>query len=340
MLTLGIESSCDETAIAVVQNGNKVLSSIVATQIETHKIYGGVIPEIAAREHLRNIYPLFQKALDKSAISTKHLELIAVTQGPGLIGALLIGVSFAKALGYALNIPVQPVDHVHSHIHGALLGCQTEVTFPALSLVVSGGHTNLYYMSHLTDFQLLASTMDDACGECFDKVAKMLGLDYPGGPQIEKMAREGDPSRIKMPKIMADHTASGFSYSGLKTHMYYLLQKEANLSDQRKKDICAAFQDEAFHQILRKLKIFLPVYKNEIKSVIIAGGVAANKRFRELISTAICDIPVFFPDLTYCSDNAAMVAALGWHLHHNQNSSFSMQWDAYSRYSFEAVTRS
>jgi len=213
MLVLGIESSCDETAIALVRDGREVLSSLVSSQIKVHAPYGGVVPEIAAREHLRSVRGLWKEAMNQAGIRPESIDLIAVTQGPGLIGALLVGASFARGLGTSLNKPLLPVDHVHGHVHGALLGLPSDIgeqdVFPALSLVVSGGHTNLYYMKSPVHFQLVASTVDDACGECLDKVAKLMGLPYPGGPHIEKLAKNGDPAAFRMPKMVPEKKRNG-----------------------------------------------------------------------------------------------------------------------------------
>lgn len=203
MLILGIESSCDETAIAVVREGREVLSSEIAGQHEFHEVFGGVVPEIAARRHQQVIQPLYELALRNAAVSISEIDAIAVTNGPGLIGAILVGASFAKGLALASRKPLIPVNHVHAHVHGALLGVDvpSKEIYPCLALVVSGGHTNLYYLEGPLDFQLLAGTVDDACGEAFDKVGKLLQLPYPGGPQIEIAARTGDKTRFKFPRI-------------------------------------------------------------------------------------------------------------------------------------------
>lgn len=337
-LVLGIETSCDETALSLIQN-KKVLISLVSSQIKDHAKFGGVIPEIAARKHLEVIPRLFDQLIEEAKIKPKDIDLISVTQGPGLVGALLVGSSFAKGLALSLEKPILPVNHVHAHVHGALLGLDESVKdselFPALSLVVSGGHTNLFYMKSSVDFELLAQSIDDACGECFDKVAKMLGLSYPGGPILEQMALGGDSAKFKMPKMMAKQKQLDFSYSGLKTHVYYLIKSMTDITDQDVADICASFQDNAFEQIIRRLK---QVYasRSDLNSILIAGGVAANKRFRALISSEI-NLPIFFPDLAYCSDNAAMVAAYGEALYKNPKTreahlSLNYDFDVYSRY--------
>lgn len=344
MIVLGIESSCDETAVAIVKNGHEVLSSKIASQVNVHRVFGGVVPEVAAREHLTAIQPLFAEAVAEAKIEPADIDLIGVTQGPGLIGALLVGVSFAKGLASYLAKPLMPVDHVHAHVHGALLGLEEslidEHVFPCLSLVVSGGHTNLYYMDSPTSFELMASTLDDACGECFDKVAKILGLPYPGGPKIEVLARNGNPSAVSMPTMVSEKQKMMFSYSGLKTHMLNFVEKQGSLSESECADLCASFQEEALGQLVRKLKQAVQIKGSNVKSVLIAGGVAANKRFREMVHSEL-KISSFFPKLTYCVDNAAMIAALAWHEYNidknDQQLLMNHDWDAYSRYRFEKV---
>ena len=336
MLILGIESSCDETAAAVVENGITVRSSEVFSQIETHKIFGGVVPEIAAREHLKVIHPIVQEALNKAGCALDDIDGIAITQGPGLVGALLVGITYAKGLALGTQKPLIPVNHVHAHVHGALLGVDEDLDslFPCLSLVVSGGHTNIYYMTSPTEFELLAQTIDDACGESFDKVAKLLGLGYPGGPKIEQLAKTGNPDNFSMPKMVEEKKRLMFSYSGLKTHMVNLRHRnKGTFTDAQAADLCAAFQEEALGQLVRKLVSAL--VGRDVASVLIAGGVAANNRFRELVSKSI-NVPVYFPHLRYCSDNAAMIAALGFHQYMTEENPDQVfkdyGWDAFSRY--------
>jgi N6-L-threonylcarbamoyladenine synthase len=260
-----------------------------------------------------------------------------------LIGALLVGISYAKSLAFASGKPLVPVNHVFAHVHGALLGLPPTVKrsdlFPALSLVVSGGHTNLYFMEHECDFQLVAYSIDDACGESFDKVGKLLGLPYPGGPEIEKLARSGDVSRFIMPRMLSDRSKLLFSYSGLKTHMVNLrrgLKDQFNTEDLA--DLCAGFQEEALGQLVRKLEVAEKKYP-QARSILIAGGVAANMRFRDLTKQHL-SVPVYFPDLGYCSDNAAMIAALGYSRYDTKTLDSeraiyrSYNWDAFSRYNF------
>ena len=252
------------------------------------------------------------------------------------MGALLVGISYAKGLALGSNKALVPVNHVHAHVHGALLGLDVELdqVFPCLALVVSGGHTNIYYMESPTKYELVAQTIDDACGESFDKVAKLFGLGYPGGPQIEKLARTGSSSAFRMPKMVEEKKKLLFSYSGLKTHMVNLRHRnKGEFTSSQIADLCASFQEEALGQLVRKLKSALVGRK--VGSILVAGGVAANQRFRELMAAAT-DVPVYFPHLRYCSDNAAMIAALGYHQFLNSSNPelefYDYDWDAFSRY--------
>jgi N6-L-threonylcarbamoyladenine synthase len=334
MIFLGIESSCDETALALVENGRRVLSSAISSQVDLHAKWGGVIPEIAAREHLNALSSLYIDMLKSTAFKANDVDGIAVTQGPGLIGCLLVGVSFAKGLAQASGKPLIPVNHVHAHVHGALLGLDAnyEDIFPTLALVVSGGHTNLYFMKSPRHFELLAHTIDDACGESFDKVGKMLGLPYPGGPHVESLARKGDPSKISLPRMIERKSQMVFSYSGLKTAVSRAIAGQST-TGQKLEDIAAAFQEEALGQIVRKLELACKV-RPESRSIIVAGGVAANQRFKNLVQ-GMTSLPVLFPPLNYCSDNGAMIAALGYHQWMAGEFDPSLGWDVYSRYPFE-----
>lgn len=339
MLILGIESSCDETAAALVQDGRVVLSSLISSQIAVHQTFGGVVPEIAAREHLKAIDPIVREALHQAGKTLADCDAIAITQGPGLIGSLLVGIAYAKGLALVSGKPLIPVDHVHAHVHGALLGLKDEVEtlFPSLALVVSGGHTNLYYMRTPVDFELIACSIDDACGESFDKVAKLFRLGYPGGPAIEKMARGGDPQSVAMPRMVKEKDRLEFSYSGLKTHMVNLKNREGDaITPERMRDLCASFQEEAMGQIVRKLARAVEL-KTDTRSILIAGGVAANARLRALLKESL-RVPSYFPELRFCSDNAAMIAAYGYHVCTRQGFPIgsSAEWDAYSRYAFPA----
>lgn len=333
MLIIGIETSCDETAIALVRNGREVLTSKIASQTPVHAKWGGVVPEIAAREHLSALHEMFSAAMTESQLKLSDIDAVAVTEGPGLIGCLLVGASFAKGLAQSLARPLIPINHVHAHVHGAILGVQKQVDqlFPTIALVVSGGHTNLYFLNGPTEFELLAHTMDDACGESFDKVGKMLGLPYPGGPHVETLAKSGDPGRVTMPTMLERKSQMAFSYSGLKTAVANAVRNpQPNISHS---DIAAAFQEQALGQLVRKLTESIKL-KPEAQSILIAGGVAANTRFKELVGAAI-KIPCYFPPLAYCSDNGAMIAAMAYYELQAGKRFPSMDWEVFSRYPFE-----
>lgn len=341
MLILGIESSCDETALAIVRDGVHVVASLVASQTESHEKFGGVVPEIASREHLSVLPKLWKELQTDHLAAMQQLDAIAVTQGPGLVGALLVGSSFGKGLALSRKLPLVPINHVHAHICSAFLDrpefSEQDKFFPAIALVVSGGHTNLYWMENLTTRKLLGYTLDDACGESFDKVAKMLGMSYPGGPQIERRARLGNAKKYALPKMLA-RSELNFSYSGLKTAMMQIAQKlkksNESLSEGEVDDLCAGFQEEALQQLIRKLQLALK-QNPEARSMIVCGGVSANQRFRSLFAENF-KLPLIYPHLKYCSDNAAMVASLGGYEFRSLARKFvSSSWDVFSRYPFE-----
>lgn len=332
MLVLGIESSCDDTGVAVLDGPDKVLYSQVASQW-VHGKFGGVVPEIAAREHLVSLDPLVKEALQHAKLAAEDLDLIAVTAGPGLVGCLLVGSCYAKGLATRLEKPLVPVNHVRAHVHGALLGIAKEQRqYPLLALVVSGGHTHLYAMASPTEFELIAHSLDDACGESFDKVAKLLGLGYPGGPVVERQAEGGDPERYPMPLPVKDHARMAFSYSGLKTHIVNLLRQNPVTSEQDKADLCASFQRAALSHLTRKLAKAVELYPGS-KAVVISGGVSANKAFRQL-AEATLPVPVHFPALAYCSDNAAMIASLGYYQYRQEHVPSPSSWDVFSSYPY------
>jgi N6-L-threonylcarbamoyladenine synthase len=327
----------------LVRDGREVLASKIASQTALHAPFGGVVPEVASRAHLAVIDPLLAEAVREAGVALADVDAVAVTQGPGLIGALLVGVAYAKGLALALKKPLIPVDHVHAHVHGALLGVPAPDgdVFPTLAMVVSGGHTNLYYMPGPTAFQLIGSSVDDACGECFDKVAKILGFGYPGGPAIEAKARGGDAAKVPMPRMVEEKARLAFSYSGLKTFMANLAARETKpIADARLADLCASFQEEALGQIVRKLVLGTGRHP-DVRSVMIAGGVAANQRFRAMMAEQV-RVPAYFPALKYCSDNAAMIAAYGYHVYReaaDKRVFAGHAWDAYSRYDFAGAAR-
>lgn len=333
MLVLGIESSCDETAAAVVRDGREILSSVIFSQIDMHRPYGGVVPEIASREHLEKIEPVVQEAIKKADISLKDLNAVAVTQGPGLIGSLLVGVSFAKALAFGLNIPFIGVNHIEGHVYSVVFE-NPPVSYPALALIVSGGHTNLFFIPEEGKYKIVSRTRDDAAGEAFDKVAKMLGLGYPGGPVIEKLAREGDAAKIKFTVAKISDGKPDFSFSGLKTAVSRYVRENKieplanNEPNQEIKNIAAGFQATVIKSLLGVMeKLAKDLHP---KTLIVAGGVACNLALRETAETIgrRLKIPVYFPSKHLSTDNAAMIAAAGYyHLKKGKQSDLSMTAD-------------
>nr|HID58813.1 tRNA (adenosine(37)-N6)-threonylcarbamoyltransferase complex transferase subunit TsaD [Desulfobacterales bacterium] len=312
MIVLGIETSCDETAVAVVSDGRHILSNVVASQIAVHHPYGGVVPELASRKHIEWIIPVFERAIADSGIGLDELGAVAVTSGPGLIGSLLVGLSFAKAFAYARKLPFVGVNHLEGHI-GAIFLTPDPPPYPFIALLVSGGHTNLYYVTGPTSLELLGQTRDDAAGEAFDKVAKMLGLGYPGGVVIDRMAREGDPERIRFPRAFLDTGSFDFSFSGLKTAVGRYIKKMGIDRDTDIRHIAAGFQ-EAVVDVLVKKTIFAAQEK-ACERIVLVGGVASNSRLRERIRTEseFAGISVYIPDPILCTDNAAMIASVGYH---------------------------
>jgi N6-L-threonylcarbamoyladenine synthase len=311
-IILGIETSCDETSAAVVENGKKVLSNIISTQIETHQKYGGVVPEIASRKHMENIVPVIQQSLESAGLNYKNLDAVAVTYGPGLVGSLLVGVSTAKAIAYALNLPLIGVNHLEGHIFANFL--EHDIKFPVLCLVVSGGHTSLFYLKSYEERELLGQTRDDAAGEAFDKIARYLGLRYPGGPAIEKKAKEGNPEAINFPRAWLEKESYDFSFSGLKSavinYVHNLKQKGKSINIE---NVAAGFQ-QAVIDVLVKKTVSAADAMN-VNTIILAGGVASNKSLREQLKNSLKknDKMLLFPSQVYCTDNAAMIACAGYY---------------------------
>jgi N6-L-threonylcarbamoyladenine synthase len=315
MLILGIETSCDETAAAVVEDGRRVLSSVVATQFELHAQYGGVVPEIAARRHLENILPVIQGALDAAGVFLKEIDGIAVTQRPGLIGALIIGMAAAKVLSYTLQKPLVGVHHLQAHIMAAFL-TDTPPAFPFVALVVSGGHTNLYRVDGFTEMALLGRSRDDAAGEAFDKVAKLMGLGYPGGVRIEALAATGDPGVFNLPRPRVHGEPLTFSFSGLKTAVALRLKQHPEiLADAAARgDLAAGFQAAVVDSLTSRA--WLAMEQEGCSRLVVCGGVAANNRLRQALQAHArgAGHDLFLPPPALCTDNAAMVAALGYRL--------------------------
>ncbi|NLZ93916.1 MAG: tRNA (adenosine(37)-N6)-threonylcarbamoyltransferase complex transferase subunit TsaD [Firmicutes bacterium] len=317
-LILGLETSCDETAAAVVANGTEILSNVVASQIKEHQKYGGVVPEVASRKHIEIVNNIVEKALQEAGCTFADLAAIAVTSGPGLVGALLVGVNCAKTLAYALNKPLVAVNHVLAHVAANYL--VHEVTFPAVCLVVSGGHTSLLHLSSRSQAALLGGTRDDAAGEAFDKVARVLNLGYPGGPAIEKAAAKGDPRSFNFPRAFSGQDDMlEFSFSGLKSAVINTLH---NLRQKGQSfivaDVAASFQEAVIDILVEKT--VLAAAGKQVKTVLLAGGVAANSLLRERLELSLQKegISLLVPPVSLCTDNAAMVAAAGWDLYISQ----------------------
>jgi len=333
MLILGIESSCDETAAAVVEDGVRIRSSIVSSQVSTHAVYGGVVPELASRMHIEAIDPVVDQALDQAGVSLDDIGGIAATQGPGLIGALLVGFSYAKALAWARNLPLAGVNHLEAHICSLQLLDQPP-GFPCIALVVSGGHTNIYHVKGPGAFTLMGQTRDDAAGEAFDKVAKMMGLSYPGGPAIEALAKNGDPEKIKFPRSMLKKGNFDFSFSGLKSavarHLHENPDMGPDISQGQHAHVAAGFQMAVIDVLCTKL--IAAARDKNCSDIGIAGGVSANQTFVDILSKRADrhKIKVFSPPLSLCGDNAAMIAARGWEMIRD-NQVCGLGDDVYSR---------
>ena len=317
MVVLGIETSCDETAVAVVKDGKTVLSNIVSSSLRFHKRYGGIIPEIAFRKQLETIAQTADTAVREAGVTLDDLGLISVTDGPGLLGSLVVGVSFAKAVSAASGIPLLGVDHLSSHIFASFLQAQIPV-FPFTALIISGGHSSLYYVKDFDRIELMGATKDDACGEAFDKVAKILKLGYPGGPVIEQLSKKGNAGSIRF-NCSNIKEPYNFSFSGIKTAvLYYVTQnagRDVRKSDRFVRDVAAAFQDAVIETLVKKSLAACILKKT--KRLVIGGGVAANNQLRGVFmrEAEAKGIRVFFPSLAHCMDNAAMVACLGYHLY-------------------------
>ncbi|RBW67571.1 tRNA (adenosine(37)-N6)-threonylcarbamoyltransferase complex transferase subunit TsaD [Bacillus taeanensis] len=308
-IILGIETSCDETAVSVIKNGTEILANIVSSQIESHKRFGGVVPEIASRHHVEQITIVFEEALKEAKVTWEEIDAIAVTEGPGLVGALLIGVNAAKALAFAHNIPIVSVHHIAGHIYANRL--VAELHFPLIALVVSGGHTELVYMKEHGSYEVIGETRDDAAGEAYDKVARTLNLPYPGGPHIDRLAHEGEPS-LDLPRAWLEADSYDFSFSGLKSAVINTLHNAKQRDEEIKsEDLAASFQESVIEVLITKTLKAAQAYN--VKQVLLAGGVAANKGLRKRLNEAFNEsgIELIIPPLSLCTDNAAMIAAAG-----------------------------
>mgnify|MGYP000266141495 FL=1 len=306
ILTLGIESSCDETSVSVVKNGREILSNIIDTQIPIHEKYGGVVPEIASRNHIEAISRVTKKALEEANVKFDDIDTITPTYGPGLVGALLVGLSYAKALSFAINKPLVGVNHIQGHIAANYI-TYPELKPPFLCVMTSGGNTQLVHVKNYTEFEVLGKTRDDAIGEAFDKVARVVGLGYPGGPKVDKLAKEGNPNAIELPKTHFDNL--DFSFSGIKTAVINLHHKNPDVN---KADLCASFEKTVTEILLENAEKALK--QTGLKTIALAGGVSANSYIRnEFLKLEKQGIKVYMPDLKLCTDNAAMIASAGYY---------------------------
>jgi N6-L-threonylcarbamoyladenine synthase len=320
LLLLGIETSCDETAIAVVKEGKTILSNVIASQISIHRPYNGVFPELASREHVHQLLPTLDQALKLAGLSLQQIDGIACAYGPGLLGSLIVGVEFAKHLAYCLDIPLIKVNHVEAHLYAAMMSTEDPIEFPSLGAILSGGHTHLLRINDFADYDLIGATCDDAIGEAFDKVAALLGLPYPGGPEIEQLARLGDPQRYAFKPGHVKSSPYDFSYSGLKTQVLYAVKGTSQKSqaplidDKDKKDVAASFQRVACYDAATKIvKAALDL---GLKQIFLGGGVSNNCYLRQLLTQlAPPTLSVYFPKPSLTIDNGAMIAGLGFQLY-------------------------
>ena len=312
IITLAIETSCDETSCAVVKNGREVLSNIISSQVDIHRKYGGVVPEVASRKHIENINLIIQQALDEANVTFNDIDIVGVTRGPGLVGALLVGISSAKAIAYALDKPLVGVNHIEGHICANYIE-HKDLEPPFTCLVVSGGHTYLVYVKDYTKYEMVGRTRDDAAGEAFDKVARTLGLSYPGGPEIDRLSKIGNPNAIQFPRVYLENNSYDFSFSGLKTAVLnYLNQARQKGEEIVVEDVAASFQ-QAVIEVLVDKSIRLAKERKTDK-IVLAGGVAANQGLRELLSKRGKEenIEIFYPSIKLCTDNAAMIGSAAY----------------------------
>jgi N6-L-threonylcarbamoyladenine synthase len=310
MNVLGIESTCDETSASIVRDGKEILSLATASSADIHAQYGGVFPELACRRHIEAIIPVIQEAMDQASMTPDQIDLIAIAKGPGLVGALLIGMQAAKGLAIAWDKPIIGVNHVEAHLYAAMMGEDHHPLFPALGLVLSGGHTILLQIHDVGSYTPIGATVDDAIGEAFDKVAILLGLPYPGGPHVETLALSGNPKSYPFKAGKVKRSPFDFSFSGIKTSVLYAIKNKQDLSTREKGDIAASFQEAAFSDIVHKTELALKDFP--AKAIYLGGGVCNNERLRTLFAQKFPNHPIFFPPKDLSLDNAAMIAGLGF----------------------------
>ena len=339
MIVLGIETTCDETACSVVKSGKTILSNVIASQVGLHKHYGGVYPELASRSHVDNLIPIIDLSLKEAGVSEKEIELIAVSKAPGLIGSILIGLNAAKALSLAWNVPFIGVNHIEAHLYAAMMNANLPISFPALGIVLSGGHTFIVKVHELGRYEMLGTTVDDAIGEAFDKVAILLNLPYPGGPEIEKLALQGDPKKYPFKAGRVKNKPFHFSFSGIKTNVLYVVkganankQSEMLIEDSEKKHIAASFQEAVFMDVIKKT--ILAAQQHSCKTIFLGGGVTQSQALKKLfLKNAPSSYHFYYPPEGLSLDNGAMIAGLGYHLYQNQGNSDPLELEAKPRLS-------
>ncbi|OOZ15471.1 tRNA (adenosine(37)-N6)-threonylcarbamoyltransferase complex transferase subunit TsaD [Solemya velum gill symbiont] len=311
MKILGIETSCDETGVAIYDSNEGLIANLVHSQIDVHAPYGGVVPELASRDHVRKTIPLIKQLLVESGLQESDIDGVAYTRGPGLVGALLVGAAVGRSIAWAWNVPAIGIHHMEGHLLAPLLESR-QPAFPFVALLVSGGHTQLVEVTSIGDYRLLGESLDDAAGEAFDKTAKLLGLPYPGGPELAKLAEQGDASRFRFPRPMTDRPGLDFSFSGLKTFALNTMQEHEPLDDQTRADIARAFEDAVVDTLVIKCR--RSVEQTKVTHLVMAGGVSANRRLREKLETELQKkgVEVLYPRPEFCTDNGAMIAFAGW----------------------------
>lgn len=339
MLVLGIESTCDETACAIVKEGKQILSNVVASQHDIHAKYGGVFPELASRRHVDVMIPVTDQAIQKAGITLSDIDLIAVAHGPGLMGAILIGLNAAKSLALALNKPFLGVNHVEAHLYAAIMSQPTPPRFPCLGVVLSGAHTSIIYMKEIGHYELLGYTIDDAIGEAFDKVAKVMDIPYPGGPKIEALAREGNPNQYAFKAGKVKGRPLEFSFSGIKTGVLYAVKGQNGTLDEKKlisssdkANIAASFQKIVFNDVI--VKTLKAAEQKSCETVIFGGGVTNNQKLREMFAEKMSKSTLLWPSKGLSLDNGAMIAGLGYHKFRQRNASDPFNLEAKTRMSF------
>lgn len=339
MLVLGVESTCDETGCAIVRDGKEILSNVFASQHDIHSQFGGVFPELASRRHVDAIIPVLDEALEKASVSLQDIDLIAVAHGPGLMGAILVGLNAAKSLAFSCQKPLIGVNHVEAHIYAAMMSQSSPPSFPSIGVVLSGAHTNIIYMHDIGSYELLAQTADDAIGEAFDKVAKMMDIPYPGGPEIEAIAKNGDPYRYDFKSGRVKKSPLNFSFSGIKTGVLYTVKGQNGslatptlLSESDKCHVAASFQRVVFEDIIKKT--LTAARERNCNSIVFGGGVTNNNRLREMFADTADGYQLYWPSAGLSLDNAAMIAGLGYHQYNSRGSGDNLHLEAQTRITF------